>query len=109
MEWMLRLVGTGIDGQSQSSDVMAISRPDALGDLANLGLTLVEARQEVRAGNVETVDGGRQVFGAITRAETDITALVQRTLKTIGRTDATEVTAFTDGRPGLRAFLADAA
>jgi hypothetical protein len=36
MEWMLRLVGTGIDGQSRGVDVMAISRPDGLGDLANL-------------------------------------------------------------------------
>jgi hypothetical protein len=44
MEWMLRLVGTGIDGQSRSFDVMEISRPDGLGDLANLGLTLAEAK-----------------------------------------------------------------
>jgi hypothetical protein len=34
-----------------------------------------ERHLEVRVGNVETVDGGRQVFGAVTRAETDITAL----------------------------------
>jgi hypothetical protein len=45
MEWTLRLVGTGIDGQSQSFDVMAISRPDGLGDIANLGLTLAEAKR----------------------------------------------------------------
>jgi hypothetical protein len=63
---------------------------------------------EVRVGNVETVDGGRQVFGAVTRAETDITALIQRTLETVGRTDTTGVTAFTDGCPGLRAVLANA-
>jgi hypothetical protein len=44
MEWVLRLVETGIDGQSRSSDVMAISRPDDLGDLADLGLRLVEAQ-----------------------------------------------------------------
>ena len=36
MEWTLHLVGMGIDGQSQSFDVMAISRPDGLGDIANL-------------------------------------------------------------------------
>ena len=252
MEWTLRLVGMGIDGQSRSFDVMAISRPDGLGDIANLGLTLAEAKLllaqvqqqvvaeqanthamfrpdcrscgatchvkdwqphriatlfgevrvrlprlvcagcgcgetgvswpshcrstpelnqlqarlsalmpyrvaadviqhllptdagtspetlrnhtlligeqlgdaatekpragaasitisldstfirsredgerqlEVHVGNVETVDGGRQVFGAVTRAETDITALTQQTLETVGRTDATEVTA----------------
>jgi hypothetical protein len=44
MEWMLRLVGTGIDGQSRSFDVMPISRPDSLGEIANLGLTLTEAK-----------------------------------------------------------------
>ncbi|MBV8890691.1 MAG: hypothetical protein JO266_01725 [Acidobacteria bacterium] len=59
-------------------------------------------------GNVETVAGGRQVFGAVTRAATDITALTQRTLETMGQTDATEVTAFTDGCPGLRTVLANA-
>jgi hypothetical protein len=267
MEWTLRLVGTGTDGQSRSFDVMVISRPDGLGDIANLGLTLAEAKQllvqvqqevvaaqahhhaifrpdcqscrglchvkdwrphriatlfgevslklprfrcgscgcgetdvtwpshcrstpeldrlrarlsalmpyrvaadvmlhllpidagkspetlrshtlqlgkrladaaaekppapaaaitisldstfirsredgerhlEVRVGNVEAADGGRQVFGAVTRAETDITALIERTLETMGRTDTTEVTAFTDGCPGLRAVLANA-
>src|SRR5208282_4711614 len=45
MGWALRLVGTGIDGQSQSFDVMEINRPDGLGDIANLGLTLAEAKQ----------------------------------------------------------------
>jgi hypothetical protein len=45
MEWVLRLVETGMDGQSRSSDVMAITRPDGLGDIADLGLTLVEAKQ----------------------------------------------------------------
>ena len=33
---------------------------------------------------------------------TDITALIRRSLETVGRTDDTEVTAFTDGCPGLR-------
>jgi hypothetical protein len=266
MEWTLRLVGTGIDGESRSFDVMPISRPDGLGEVANLGLTLAEAKLllaqvqqqlvavqahqhakarpdcrscggrchakgwrphriatlfgevrvklprlactgcgcaetgvnwpsrcrstpeldqlqarlsalmpyrvaadllqhllpidagtspetlrshtlligqqlgdpatkkppaagaitisldstfirscedgerhlEVRVGNVETADGGRQVFGAVTGAETDITALIQRTLKTVGRTNATRVTAFTDGCPGLRAVLSNA-
>jgi hypothetical protein len=44
----------------------------------------------------------------VTRAETDITALIQRTLEAVGWTDATKVTAFTDGCPGLRAILAKA-
>jgi hypothetical protein len=67
-----------------------------------------ERHLEVRVGNIETVDGGRQVFGAVTRAKTDIAALVQRTLETAGRADATEVTAFTDGCPGLRTALVNA-
>jgi hypothetical protein len=45
MEWTLRLVGVGIDGQSRSFDVMAISRPDCLDDIVNLGMTLSEAKQ----------------------------------------------------------------
>ncbi len=45
MEWTLRLVGTETDGQPRSCEVMAISRPDDLGDIAALGLTLAEAKQ----------------------------------------------------------------
>jgi hypothetical protein len=60
------------------------------------------------SANVETVGSGRQSFGAVTRAETDITTLIRRTLETVGRTEITKVTAFTDGYPGLRAVLADA-
>src|SRR3954447_484623 len=45
MEWTLRLVGMGIDGQSRSFDVMAISRPDRLGDVTSLGMTLAKAKQ----------------------------------------------------------------
>jgi hypothetical protein len=67
-----------------------------------------ERHLEVRVGNVETGDGGRQVFGAVSRTETDITALIQRTLETVGRTDTTKVTAFTDGCPGLRTVLTNA-
>jgi hypothetical protein len=64
-----------------------------------------ERHLEVRVGNVETVDGGRQVFGAVARAETDITAVLQKILETVGRTATTKVTAFTDGCQGLRAVL----
>ena len=79
----------------------------------SLGSTFVRSRDdgephlEVRVGNVETVDGDRPVYGSVSPAETDITALIKRTLETVGRTDATEVTAFTDGCPGLRAVLAE--
>src|SRR6478735_5298424 len=45
MEWTVRLVGMGIDGQSRNFEVMTISRPAGLGDIADLGLTLVEAKR----------------------------------------------------------------
>jgi hypothetical protein len=41
----------------------------------------------------------------VTRADTDITALIRRTLEAMGRNDNTEVTAFTDGCLGLRTIL----
>src|SRR5271157_111314 len=67
-----------------------------------------ERHLEVRVGNVETAGGGRQVFGAVAKANTDISALIRLNLGAVGRTDATEVTAFTDGCPGLRSVLVDA-
>jgi hypothetical protein len=67
-----------------------------------------ERHLEVHVGNIETVDGGRQVFGAVARVESDLIALMQRSLETVGRTHLTEVTAFTDGCPGLRTVLANA-
>ena len=97
----------------QLGDAAADKSPAAAAITISLDSTFIRSREdgerhlEVRVGNVEAVDGGRQVFGAVTRAETDITALIQGTLETVGRTDATEVTAFTDGCPGLRAILAN--
>jgi hypothetical protein len=67
-----------------------------------------ERHLEVRIGNVETDSGGRQVFGAVAKADTDIKALIQRSLDAVGRTEATMLTAFTDGCSGLRRILADA-
>jgi hypothetical protein len=67
-----------------------------------------ERHLEVRVGNVETAAGGRQVFGAVAKAGTNIVALVRSNLESIGRKNNTEVTAFTDGCPGLRSILAAA-
>jgi hypothetical protein len=61
---------------------------------------------EVRVGNVETDAGGRQVFGAVAGSETDLVALIGRTLDSVGRTEATVLTGFTDGCAGLRLILA---
>jgi hypothetical protein len=67
-----------------------------------------ERHLEVRVGNVETQSGGRQVFGAVAKADTDIRALIRRNLDAVGRTQDTALTAFTDGCSGLRRILADA-
>jgi hypothetical protein len=67
-----------------------------------------ERHLEVRIGNVETVAGGRQVFGAVAKADTDIKMLIRRSLDAVGRTEDTVLTAFTDGCSGLRRSLADA-
>jgi len=45
MAWVLRLVETGTGGQAESLDVLEISRPSDLRDIASLGLTLPGARQ----------------------------------------------------------------
>ena len=67
-----------------------------------------ERHLEVRVGNVETEAGGRQVFGYVVGAGTDIKVLINRSLDAVGRTGETELTAFTDGCSGLRNILADA-
>jgi len=67
-----------------------------------------ERHLEVRVGNVETEAGGRQVFGAVARSDTDLVALIGRKLDAVGRTEATTLTGFTDGCPGLRSILASA-
>jgi hypothetical protein len=63
---------------------------------------------EVRLGNVETSEGARQVFAAVARTDTAIEALIQRGLAEVGKTADTELTAFTDGCPGLRSILVKA-
>ncbi len=67
-----------------------------------------ERHLEVRVGDAQTPEGGRQVFGAVAKAGTDIAALIRRALDAVGRTGDTALTAFTDGCPGLRSVLADA-
>jgi len=43
--WIVRLVKTGTEGEGPCTDVMEIRRPDDLGDIASLGLTLAEAKR----------------------------------------------------------------
>ena len=42
--WVLRLVEISAEGEGRCADVMEISRPDSLDDIAGLGLTLADAR-----------------------------------------------------------------
>jgi hypothetical protein len=42
--WILRLVKTGAEGEGPGTDLMEIGRPGGLGDIANLGLALSEAK-----------------------------------------------------------------
>ncbi len=44
MAWVLRLVEIGVQGEGPCADVVEISRPDGLVDIADLGLTLSEAK-----------------------------------------------------------------
>ena len=67
-----------------------------------------ERHLEVRIGNAETDAGGRQVFGAVAGSATDLVALIGRTLDSVGRTEATVLTGFTDGCAGLRLILSAA-
>ena len=50
---------------------------------------------EVRLGNVETPDGVRQVFAAVTKTDTAIARLIQRSLAAVGQSERTELSAFT--------------
>jgi hypothetical protein len=67
-----------------------------------------ERHLEVRVGNVEAASGGRQVFGAVAKADTDIKMLIRRSLDAVGRSEHTGLSAFTDGCSGLRRILAEA-
>ena len=93
----------------------AASEPTAVAAITvSLDSTFIRSREEgerhleVRVGNVETAGGVRRVFGAVAKAGTDISALIRLNLGLVGRADATVVTAFTDGCPGLRSVLVDA-
>src|ERR1700732_5348972 len=45
MGWVLRLAETGPDAAAESIDLIEIHRSSGLADIANLGLTLAEAKQ----------------------------------------------------------------
>src|SRR3954452_8505714 len=67
-----------------------------------------DSQRHLELGNVETSDGARQVFAAVAKTDTSIETLIRRSLAEVGQTPETELTAFTDGCPGLRSILVNA-
>jgi hypothetical protein len=62
MRWVLRLIATGDDARRLSTDLVEICRPNGLGDIENLGLTLPEARQLLTSvQRAADISGSRQV------------------------------------------------
>ena len=53
--WVLRLVEVGAEGEGRCADIMEISRPNSLIDIADLGLTLAEAKLVLAGIQRETV------------------------------------------------------
>ena len=96
------------------ADRAAVGRAAAAAITVTVDSTFIRSREdeerhfEVRVGNVETKAGGRQVFGAVAKAETDIEGLIRKNLDAVGGHRDTVLTAFTDGCPGLRGILAGA-
>jgi hypothetical protein len=69
----VRLVKIGADGEGRFADIMKISRPDDLDDIANLGLTVADGKQvlaglqqEIVAAQArsQSVRGPSQVWGS---------------------------------------------
>ncbi len=93
----------------------AVSRPETAASAIDTSLdsTFIrscedgERHLEVMVGNVETKSGGRRVFGAVAKSDTDIKVLINQNLDAAGRTEGTALTAFTDGCSRLRRILAD--
>ena len=57
MAWMLRLVKIGVEGEGPCTDILEIGRPDDLRDIADLGLTLAEAKRLLARVQQEIVAG----------------------------------------------------
>ena len=75
MEWMPRLVGPGIEGQSLSFDAMSIRQPDWLGVIGNLGMTMTKAKQLLA-----------QVQKQVVAARVDTHAMFRPTCRSCGLT-----------------------
>ncbi|MDO9714521.1 hypothetical protein Q7A36_39955, partial [Paracraurococcus sp. LOR1-02] len=65
MAWIVRLVSVEADGTEHSTDVVQISRPDTLADLASLGLTLAESKQLLAGVQQEIVAAQARLHAAL--------------------------------------------
>ena len=68
MEWTLRLVQTGADGDERCTDVMAIKSSDDLADIADLGLSRSDAKQ-VLASLQQAIVAGQARDHAVRRPD----------------------------------------
>ncbi|HEX3991055.1 MAG TPA: hypothetical protein VHX39_07770 [Acetobacteraceae bacterium] len=68
MAWIVRLVQLGADGSEPFADVMTINRPDDLGDIANLGLTVADGKR-VLAGLQQEIVAAQARSHSVRRPE----------------------------------------
>jgi hypothetical protein len=66
--WIVRLVSLGADGAEHSTDVLRITRPRDLTDLASLGLTLADSKQ-LLAGLQQAIVAAQARVHAVRRPE----------------------------------------
>ena len=66
--WIVRLVQIGADGEERRADVVNVDRPDDLTDIANLGLTLAEAKR-VLAGFQQEIVAAQASSHAVRRPD----------------------------------------
>ena len=62
MAWIVRLASIGAEGDERSADIMRIAKPNDLGDLANLGLTLAEGKLPLAGTQQEIVTLQARVY-----------------------------------------------
>src|ERR1700750_1378649 len=65
MRWVLRLIGTGDEARSRSTDLMEISRPASVAAVTDLGLTLSEAKRLLRSVQQAVVAGQTDEHGQL--------------------------------------------
>lgn len=68
MAWIVRLVQIGADGEERRADVVNVDRSDDLTDIANLGLTLAEAKR-VLAGLQQEIVAAQASSHAVRRPD----------------------------------------